>query len=206
MRFEDLTGQRFNRLLVIERTDGSSKKHTYWKCRCDCGKETVVASQKLKNGRTKSCGCYSKDRATKHGKQNTRIYKIWRCMKSRCSNPRFTAYERYGGRGIKVCEEWRNSFEAFYEWAMAHGYSNELTIDRIDNDGDYRPENCRWITMKEQSNNTSANHIIEYNGETHTISEWSDILHISKKTLANRIDRGWEVDRAFTEPVHTKRV
>ena len=111
-------------------------------------------------------------------------------MKDRCYNSNVLEYDNYGGRGIKVCEEWLNDFQAFYNWSMSHGYSDDLTIDRKDNEGDYCPENCRWVTYKEQNNNTSRNRLLTNAGETHTISEWSEILGINASTISSRLSRG----------------
>lgn len=206
MRFEDLNGKKFNRLTVIKRTSGTIKKHTYWECKCDCGNTTIVASQKLKNGSTKSCGCYGKEKVTRHGMWNTRVYKIWCNMKSRCNNSKLDVYEYYGARGITVCEEWENDFMSFYKWAMDNGYDEKLTLDRIDVDKNYEPNNCRWVTMKTQANNTRRNHIIEYKGAKHTISEWADLVGINKKILAHRLERGWEIERALTQKVINRNV
>jgi hypothetical protein len=206
MRFQDLTGEKFNRLTVVKRVEGKLKKHTYWECVCDCGNTTIVTSQKLKNEKTKSCGCYARDINTKHGMWKTRLYGIWRNMKCRCYTPNATAYDCYGGRGIVVCDDWKNDFMSFYNWAYENGYKDDLTLDRIDVDGNYEPSNCRWATMKVQSNNTRSNHIIEYNGEKHTMTEWAEILGMKRKVLEHRIERGWTTERAFTQKVqkHTK--
>lgn len=136
----------------------------------------------------------------KHGKRNTRIYTIWKSMRQRCYNPNTNRYHLYGARGITVCEEWNKSFKAFYEWAMANGYADDLTIDRIDVNGNYEPSNCRWATYKEQANNTSKSTHITYNGETHTIAEWADIIGVKMQTLWARLNiYGWSVEDALTK-------
>lgn len=141
---------------------------------------------------------------TIHGMKKTRIYKSWERIKRRCNNPK--TYKNYGGRGIKVCDEWSKDFMAFYEWAMANGYRDDLTIDRIDVNGNYEPNNCRWVTMKEQENNRRNNHHITYNGETHTIAEWGDILNIPYKVLLQRITTyKWSIEKAFNIPVRPKK-
>lgn len=144
---------------------------------------------------------------TTHGKRYTRIYGIWADMKGRCLNPNRPKYVRYGGRGIQVCDEWRNSFASFYAWAMENGYREDLSIDRIDNDGNYCPENCRWITMREQASNKSTNHFITHDGQTLTMSEWARRIGISREVLKDRICRyGWEYERALTTPVRKHKI
>lgn len=139
---------------------------------------------------------------TIHGKRHTRIYSIWTDMKTRCTNEKQAKYKRYGGRGITICDEWLHDFGAFYDWATQNGYSEYLTIDRIDNDGNYCPENCRWIPMREQAANKSTNHLITHDGRTLTISEWARQIGISREVLKDRICRyGWDSDRALTTPV-----
>lgn len=204
MKAIDHSGERFGRLTVLKRVYVEQKghrSHAYWLCKCDCGNETVVDGSNLRRGTTKSCGCYQKesmDRFCTHRKSNTRLYGIWRTMKTRCYNQSYDSFHRYGGRGITICDEWLNDFQSFYDWAMENGYSDDLTIDRIDNNGNYEPSNCRWATAKEQSNNTRRNVRIEFNGESHTMAEWSKILGIKYITLYKRIVQlHWELERAF---------
>lgn len=156
----DLTGQRFGSLVVIQKVESkkypSGQSVPQYLCRCDCGNEKVILATLLRNGHTTSCGCYlvevAKQQFTTHGLSSTRLNRIWRGIKQRCNNPKLAIYKHYGGRGITVCEEW-NEFQPFYEWAMSHGYSDDLSIDRIDPNRGYEPSNCRWSTAKEQANN-----------------------------------------------------
>lgn len=137
----------------------------------------------------------------KHGEHGTRLYGIWKNMKYRCSNPNSPAYKDYGARGIFVCAEWQQ-YEPFRAWAIANGYRENLTIDRIENDKGYSPDNCRWATMKTQSNNTRMNRIIEFDGAEHTLTEWAEITGVCVATLWDRLKNGWSIERALTEPVH----
>ena len=137
----------------------------------------------------------------KHGLKNTRLYRIWQQMKNRCSNLKCDRFKDYGARGIAVCDEWVNDFKAFYDWSMNHGYKENLSIDRIDNDKGYSPGNCRWATNKEQANNSRKCHMVEYRGETHSLTEWAEILGLSFHLLSNRINSyGWSIERAFETP------
>lgn len=201
--FIDLAGQRFGRWTVLERVGKRSGKLT-WLCRCDCGKTKSVVGTTLTRGRSRSCGCFRIDdlkaRKTTHGETNkTRLYSIWHNMLSRCRNPKNKNYKDYGGRGITVCPEWENSYVAFRDWAYANGYSDDLSIDRINNDKGYNPDNCRWATVTEQTNNRRNVKQITFNGETHTIREWSVLTGIAYEIIYGRLNAGLSADRALTE-------
>lgn len=203
----DLTGETFGRLKVLG-IDKKVGKRIYWKCECQCGGRTSTLAYNLRSGITRSCGCYAKEAFEKskvtHGKSRTRIYHIWSGMISRCEHA-YTPKNRrnYIERGITVCEEWK-SFENFCSWSMSHGYADDLTIDRIDNDKGYSPDNCRWATYHEQNLNRRNNVRITFNGETKTLTEWGESTGIPKRTIKYRIDTGWAVEDALTIP-HTPR-
>ena len=196
----DISGQKFNRLTAIKPVRKYKSGNTIWLCRCDCGNFCEVEGSLLRRGKQKSCGCYPSERMkqlnTKHNGFGTRLYEIWRQMHRRCYGKNTKAYKDYGGRGISICEEW-SEFEPFREWALFSGYKEDLTIDRIDVNGNYCPENCRWATVKQQANNRRSNHKISFNEETHTISEWADILGVNQVWLWNRLSRSdWDIARA----------
>lgn len=202
-KFIDLTGGKYNRLTVLGRAENTGRG-VAWICQCDCGNITIVKTQKLKSGLTKSCGCYQRDmmkhRNYTHGKSKERIYRTWAGMIARCKTKSATGYEHYGGRGIKVYDEW-NDFVKFYEWAKNNGYDDTMSIERKDVDGNYCPENCIFIPMSEQVNNQKRTHFIEYKNEKHNVVQWAEILSMSDKTLMSRIRAGWSIDRAFNTPV-----
>lgn len=201
---KDLTGQRFGRLTVIRRAENSKRGHAKWFCVCDCGKQVIVWGTSLQTGNTKSCGCYAKEKQREqhliHSGNGTRLYRTWMSMKRRCDTSTVKNYADYGGRGINVCDEWLHNFEAFRNWSLENGYADDLTIDRINVDGDYCPDNCRWSTQLEQQNNKRNNHYEVFNGETHTLAEWQKITGIPQATIRGRLKRGWTIERALTTP------
>lgn len=188
---KNLVGQRFGKLKVIKLAS-IKKQQQIWLCKCDCGNFTEVPTVYLTHGDTKSCGCWKKERMMKHGYSATKLYSVYQSIKQRCLNPKAQEYERYGGRGISICESWRNDFLAFRAWALSNGYKeNEgLTIDRINNDGDYSPDNCRWATRKQQADNRSTNHYLRRGNEVHTIGQWAKILNVSLNTVYRKAKRG----------------
>lgn len=204
----DLTGQRFGRLLVLGRYEKNDiSGHAVWRCLCDCGETTTVSGSNLRSGQIKSCGCgmreFQHSPHTTHGGAASRLYSIWRGMRDRCCRKKNVAYELYGGRGISVCAEWEKSFEVFQQWALANGYRDGLTIDRIDADGDYCPENCCWVGRLEQSRNRRNTRMLTYRGETRPLWEWAELMNIPFSLLSSRVCRGWSAERIFSEPVHT---
>lgn len=195
---KDLTGQVFSRLTVIK-LDGltDKKKRRYWLCRCECGKNIIVKTSGLNYGSSKSCGCLRIDKVTKHGNTNKRLFRIWKQMNKRCTDPKHNRYHLYGEKGIKVCTKWKDSFNAFEDWAVKNNYEDNLSIDRIDSKGNYEPKNCRWATPAQQSRNTSRN--INYKGECAT--DASRRLGGNDHLITKRLKLGWTLERAFTTPI-----
>lgn len=198
-KVHDLTGQKFGMLTVVGIADTETRK-TYWVCRCDCGNMKTVRSDGLLCGAIKSCGCLKKkqDRInlTKHHSHKmsgTRIYSEWQQIKCRCYNKGCARYADWGGRGIKVCDQWKNDFEAFYKWAMENGYKDNLTIDRIDNDGDYCPQNCRWVDQKTQCRNRRSNVNITIGNSTRTMTEWCEIFQIDYENAIAKYHRNNDI-------------
>jgi hypothetical protein len=201
----DLTGKKFNRLTVTGFSHKDKHGKRYWYCKCDCGGKSVVEGYKLDTGKTKSCGCYNKENLhkskLKHGDNirglRKRLYVIWMNMLQRCNNEKSTSYQRYGKRGIRVCYEWHD-YSAFRDWALSHGYNEKLTIDRIDNKGDYTPSNCRWVTPLEQSRNIKTNLIFEYEGKSMCLSEWCELLGLKYSRILYRVTHGYSFREAIT--------
>lgn len=189
------SGDTFGRLTAVEKVRENGR--TYWICRCSCGDTRKVLQYNLTRGNSKSCGCMAREQAsermTTHGMTGTKIHAMWRSIKERCSIPSNNSYKNYGGRGIKICDEWigENGFQNFYNWAMSHGYRDDLTIDRIDVNGNYEPSNCRFATIKEQANNKRTNTFIEYGGLRLTIAQWEEMLGFHRGTISNRKRYGW---------------
>lgn len=206
MRLKINPGDRYGHLIIIDEIESTIKSNgqtqRQFRCLCYCGKETIGKLDYLRNGNKTSCGCI-RGKDGKHHQTGTRLYRIWSNMKQRCTLITHEKYHHYGGRGIEVCKEWQN-FETFYEWAMSNGYSDELTIDRINNDGNYEPTNCRWVTQKAQANNKRNNVLITHNNENKTIAEWSEFANIPQSVLQWRLNKGWSGDKLLA-PVRSQK-
>lgn len=207
-KFQDLTGQRFGRLVVLERTEdyvSPQGRHVVrWKCKCDCGNVKVVSAVHLVQGDVKSCGCYHMERIKdagrvnniSHGMSKTRIYHLFQNMKWRVMNPDAPNFKNYGGRGIDICDEWKakDGFENFLKWSMENGYSDEKTLDRIDVNGSYEPSNCRWTNWETQYNNTTKSVKLTYNGKTQTAAQWARELGLDRHTIYERIKKNLPIE------------
>lgn len=211
----DLTGQKFGRLTVIQFMGRDRSQKLLWKCVCDCPahKEVIVRGNDLRRDKIKSCGCIRKElqskraieRSTKHNLSETRLYRVWSNMKTRCYNPADKGYKHYGNRGITVCDEWLHDFRAFYDWAMASGYDEnaprgECTIDRIDNNKGYSPENCRWVGIEVQNANKRDVCRVQYEGREYTIAQLSERLKVAAPTLLQRVKNGWTEQELILPP------
>ena len=208
---KDITGQRFGNLTVVAYAGLNQRHEATWRCICSCGKETVVTGYKLRSGWTKSCGCLQEQHRKSgirktHGMTDTKLYIIWQNMKHRCNDPNNNMFANYGGRGIKVCDEWMSGFEPFLKWALGPGYQEGLSIERIDVNGNYTPENCKWITMQQQWLNRTDSHHLTAFGKTQTIKEWADESGLKYDTIERRINLyGWTSEEAVTIKPHQKR-
>lgn len=194
----DLTGRRFGRLVVIER-DEDKNKCVRWLCQCDCENTSVVRTYPLLKGITQSCGCLNREISTKHGMLGTPEYTSWQAMLARCTCPGDSSYHRYGAKGIRICNRWVGSFKNFY--ADMGPRPQGRTLDRIDNAKGYSPENCRWATPRQQSNNAGFNRHLSMNDQTLTVAQWARKLGICYGTLISRVYKGWSDKKALTTPV-----
>lgn len=194
----NMTGRTYGRLTVLERSDNDKRGNAMWLCKCECGNVKAILGGSLRQGSTRSCGCMlselSKRRMTelltKHGFSGKKLYSVYRAMRERCEKQTCKSYGNYGGRGISVCDEWKNDRALFFEWALKNGYQEGLQIDRIDVNGDYSPTNCRWITPQQNMNNVRKNIRFEHNGEIHTLAEWSSISGLPYGTVYERYKAG----------------
>jgi len=207
----NLVEQRNGLVVVVKRIENSPKGEAMWLLKCDCGGEKTCTSAQFKT--IFHCGCmsgvnksnaakksYKKGRANtnlKHGMYGTKIHNSWRGMRDRCRNVKHSYYEKYGGKGVTVCDEWLNSFESFRDWALVNGYEEGLSIDRIDNNGNYEPNNCRWSTRIEQANNTTNNRLIELFGSTKNLKQWCECFGFNYDKIRRRLNLGWDKYEAF---------
>lgn len=206
MKLQNLVGKKYGRLLVIKRMKSVNGK-AKWLCKCDCGNECVVYATSLKSGNTQSCGCYKRENAKKlysTVRQNDkRLYAVWNGIKQRCTNPNNTAYHNYGGRGIKICNEWANNYKSFYDWAISAGYKKGKEIDRIDNNGNYEPDNCRFVDEETQANNKRNVRLYTINGITKSLSQWCKDYDLDYYMVRQRIYKlGWTIEDALNKPKH----
>lgn len=208
-RFNNLQGKRFGKIQVIEFAYRKNNS-VYWKCKCDCGNELVIVAQSLISGRTKACFSCSH---TKHGLTKSRLYMVWAIIKERCYNKKAPNFFDYGGRGITMCDGWKNDFMAFHDWAMANGYKEEVlpngknkwTIDRVDVNGNYEPTNCRWVTRQEQNFNKRNSRFLEFEGKKKHLFEWAKEYNIEFSALLYRLQCGMSIKEALTKPINKKR-
>lgn len=207
MRYCDLTGRVFGRLTCIEYAGPYVHKGSLWKCRCVCGEEVIVQQRHLSSGHTQSCGCLQKERirnaSITHGLSRndgkvSRLYSVWVGIKNRCFRVKSSDYKHYGGRGITICSEWLE-YKPFHDWAIAAGYKEGLSIDRINNDGNYDPANCRWVPMEKQFDNRRSSHFITFNGETKTVTGWAKSTGISRSAINSRLRRGWAAEEVLVK-------
>jgi len=199
-----IVGKKFNRLRVLEFIGQDKNKKSLFKCLCDCGNEGIFRGTEVKNGHTKSCGCFQKESRFKHGYNNTSIYQAYCDMKDRCYNLKNPYYKDYGERNIKVCEDWLDKETGFIRFLNSVGEKpdGKYSLGRIDNDLGYFPGNCRWETDTEQNRNLRSNRLLEYKGETKCVAEWTEISGLNKSTFNHRLRAGWSMEKIMTTPVH----
>lgn len=209
-KVRNLSGERFGKMVAVKCVGRDRHKNARWLCKCDCGRTKIVSSRSLVNGNTKSCGCLETGKfingfAKRHGGSAERLYRVWGGMRNRCYDKNRQEYPSYGGRGIRICDEWLHDYGAFRRWAYENGFDPgatgyECSIDRIDPDGDYSPENCRWIPMSEQTWNRRDTWCLEYRGRRMTLVDASLVHGVAMSTIRTRIKRGWSVERAIETP------
>lgn len=199
-------GDTFGRLTVVKKEAVSKDRHIVWGCVCQCGNSVSVPSNRLTTGNTKSCGCLVRDMktGTKHGGCGTRLYRIWHTMRARCKYDSHIESANYKQRNIAVCHDWNNSFENFRRWAIDAGYKETLTLDRIDVNGNYEPQNCRWVSYKTQNNNKRNNRVLTINGESKTVTQWSEISGVNRYTIYKRLNRGVNPEAAVFDKPKTR--
>ena len=203
-KFVDLTGKKFGMLTVIKRAENTKDNKAMWYCLCDCGNHTIARANDITRGRKTSCGCKIRSKIVSKENSWSRLYNTWHHMKDRCFRKKSKSYKDYGERGITVCDEWLK-FEPFRDWALANGYRDDLTIDRIDVNGNYEPSNCRWITKSEQAGNRRDTITLTYKGRTQTLKQWSEETGIGRLSLVSRLNRGWTTEKIITTPITKKR-
>lgn len=208
-RIKDLTGQKFGKLTVLSYAFSDKHRVSHYLCECECGNQKIISGQNLSKGLTKSCGCIKKSKKSNDKPQKRdrfkwasydRIYRIWYGIKYRCYYKTSTSYKKYGAKGVTMCEEWKNDFQNFKQWALENNYAENLTIDRIDNSKGYQPDNCRFVDYQTQNNNRSCNHYITIDNVTHTITEWLRIYNLRRSSYDKRIKKGYSEIEAITTP------
>lgn len=203
---KDYSGQRFGRITVVRYLEENEREfvNRRWLCKCDCGTIKQINIANLTSGNIRSCGCLQRERMAKlnfkHGKWKTKLFNVWIAMRNRCYQKNTKYYINYGGRGVTMCPEWKDDFNNFEKWALANGYQDGLSIDRIDVNGNYEPSNCRWATLKQQANNTRRNHYLTFEGKTQSLQMWADETGISYSAIKTRVAKGWSAKDTLTVP------
>lgn len=207
-RYKSLIGTKFNSLTIIDIHPDVKGGQYKLICKCDCGNTTITRASRVINGYTKTCGCrnegVNKYNSNRISRKYSNLYSCWNTMRHRCYNPQNERYKYYGARGITVCDEWKKSFEPFLNWALSNGYEKGLTIDRVDVNGNYEPNNCRWVSNLCQARNKRNNRMVEFQGETKCVSQWCEDLNLPYHTIRARLRLGWDAEKAFNTPVRNK--